>query len=124
MRAIDTNVLVRVIVKDNEAQAKKALSYIKKHRHIFISQIVLCEAIWVFDSVYDFTKDELIMTIENILKTEQFEIENANLFWLTLTEFKHKNIDFTDCLIGITANYFYNAKVATFDKKAAKSSFF
>lgn len=53
MYAIDTNVLVRIIVKDDELQAKKALQYVKKHKNIFISHIVLCEFSWVCAACYE-----------------------------------------------------------------------
>jgi len=124
MKAIDTNVLVRLIVNDDEIQAKKALHYVKKHREVFISQIVLCEAAWVFSACYDFTKTDLATTIEHILKTEQFIIESSETIWSALLEFKRTKLDFTDCLIGATAKHQNKEPVATFDKKATRSFLF
>lgn len=124
MNAIDTNVLVRIIVQDNDIQSHKALKYVQRHREVFISHVVLCEAMWVFESCYDVKKPELLLILEEILSTKQFAMENADIVWRSLREYKKVNSDFADCLIGAIAHYHNTKAVGTFDKKAAKSSFF
>jgi len=124
MKAIDTNMLVRIIVKDDVAQGKKALEYIKKNQPVFISHIVLCEFSCVFVDCYKFKKNELITALENILKTEHFAIENSDIIWGALHEYKHLNADFSDCVIGALAKSQGANKVGTFDKKASNSVFF
>ena len=124
MNAIDTNVLVRLIVKDDDVQAKKALNYVKKHGEVFISAVVLCETTWVFESCYDIKKRELINIIEKILTTTQLTVEYPEAIWLALNEYKRINTDFSDCLIGAIAKHHKCHEVVTFDKKAAKSTLF
>lgn len=124
MVAIDTNVLIRLIVEDDNIQAHKALTLLKKHNEVFISAIVICEVAWVLESCYNLKKLEIIDVFENILRVEQFEIEYSESIWLALNEFKKINADFSDCIVGAIAKTNGHYPVATFDKKAAKSSFF
>jgi len=124
MKAIDTNVLVRLLVKDNKSQSQKALIYVKKHPGVFISLLVLCETTWVLSSCYNIKKTELCVAIENILSVDEFEVEDSDIVWRSLSEYKKLNIDFSDCLIGVIAKYNNTDIVATFDKKAAKSNLF
>lgn len=124
MNAIDTNILVRLIVQDDEEQSKKALNFIKKQGVVFISTIVLCEFSWVCLACYDFNKKELYKALEHILRTDQFKIENSDSVWGALHEFHHSQIDFSDCLIGSISKHNDCEKVVTFDKKATHSDFF
>jgi predicted nucleic-acid-binding protein len=124
MKAIDTNVLVRVIVNDDRAQGKKALAYIKEHQPVFIGLIVLCEFCWVSTACYKFSKSELIQSIENILRTDQFIIENSDLVWSAIQEYRNQGSEFSDCLIAMVAKHQGSSKVGTFDKKASHSKFF
>jgi len=124
MIGIDTNVLVRLIVEDNDIQARKALKYLEKHSDVFISAIVICETAWVLESCYDLKKDELINVFENILRVDQFIIEHSEQVWIALNEYRKFNTDFSDCIVGAIAKSNDCDFVATFDKKAAKSQFF
>ena len=124
MRAIDTNVLVRILIKDDENQSKKALKYVKKHGEVFISLIVLCETIWVCKDCYDLNKDEIIQVINHILRTDQFIVDYSEVVWSALSEYKRVSIDFADCLIGAIAKFHSYLPVGTFDKKAKKSEYF
>jgi len=124
MIAIDTNVLVRLIVEDNDIQARKALKFLEKHSEAFISAIVICEAAWVLESCYEFKKEVLVNVFENILRVDQFFIEHSEQIWVALNEYKKFNIDFSDCVIAAIAKLNDCDFVATFDKKAAKSQLF
>jgi predicted nucleic-acid-binding protein len=124
MKAIDTNILVRIIIKDDETQAKKALYYIKQNAEIFISLLVLCELSWVCIACYDLKKNELVKIIDNILRTGEFNVESSETVWTALHEYRSTNADFSDCLIGAIAKHHGCSKVATFDKKASNSHFF
>ena len=118
--AIDTNVLVRVIVKDNDIQARKALRFIKKHGVVFVSSIVLCETAWVLESCYEIKKAELISVLESILRIDQLNIEHSEAAWLAVSDFKDTSADFSDCLIAAIAKMRGCDLVGTFDKKASK----
>ncbi len=124
MIGIDTNVLLRTLINENQIQSHKALKLIQQQQPIYISNIVLCETMWVLKSRYHFTKLELIKSIENILKTNHFHIEHRDAVWLAFHEYQYINADFSDCVIGAVAKLYQCDFVATFDKNASKSKNF
>lgn len=118
MNAIDTNVLVRIIIRDDESQLKKAVAYVKEHELVFVTIIVLCEFSWVCVSCYGLKRNELVMALENLLRNEQFEVENSDAVWTALHIFKNTNADFSDCIISAIAKLHHCNSIGTFDKKA------
>ncbi|MHB1592151.1 MAG: PIN domain-containing protein, partial [Sulfuricella sp.] len=83
MLGIDTNVLVRFLVRDDDTQFEKARKLIKREvaagRRVFINQLVLMEAEWVLRSRYVVPKNRIIETISGLLNATdvQFEDEPA-----------------------------------------------
>ncbi|HKO02691.1 MAG TPA: PIN domain-containing protein, partial [Thermoanaerobaculia bacterium] len=65
MRAVDTNVLVRLITRDDQRQVRAAEAFIKKGA--WVSTLVLAETAWVLDSVYDLSHDAIAVVIEMLL---------------------------------------------------------
>ncbi len=124
MLAVDTNVFVRLFVQDDEIQSHKAKKFIENHDAVFISTIVLCEAIWLLKAHFKYNKSQLIALIEKILKTKQFRFEHCDAIWYAFSEFQHINADLTDCIIGSVAKLYQCDSVVTFDKNAAKSKNF
>jgi predicted nucleic-acid-binding protein len=124
MIGLDTNILVRYIVRDDLAQAKIARSYMQKccdnDIQLFINNIVICELIWVLEVSYEYEKNQIINVIEQILRTRQFAIEDAQSAWQALAAYKKTNVDLSDTLLGFTNKLAGCTKTATFDKKAAK----
>jgi predicted nucleic-acid-binding protein len=104
MRGIDTNVLVRYLVRDDPAQERAAFRFIEstadRGEAILVNAVVLCELVWVLRSSYGHSKDDLAAVIEKILSAEQFEVEDVDAAWLALADFKGGRADFADCLIG------------------------
>lgn len=124
MIGIDTNVLVRFLVQDDETQFEKARRLIKREvaarRKVFVNQLVLLEAEWVLRSRYAVPKAHIIEAISGMLDSAelQFEdepsIEEALFFW------KDSTADFADCLIGAKNRRMGCRATATFDVKASK----
>ncbi|MBI5097983.1 MAG: type II toxin-antitoxin system VapC family toxin [Nitrospirae bacterium] len=104
MKGIDTNVLVRYLVMDDEEQAKTASACIKKIADngelCFISVIVLCELIWVLESAYEFPKNEIAGAVDKILATKQFEIESRDVVRFAVNDYREGKGDFADYVIG------------------------
>ena len=71
MKALDTNVLVRYLVQDDPGQGRKAAAYIERAAEagdeILISNIVLCETVWVLDTAYGYDKSEIEDDIDKLL---------------------------------------------------------
>ncbi|MGD0281876.1 MAG: type II toxin-antitoxin system VapC family toxin [Dissulfurispiraceae bacterium] len=104
MSGLDTNVLVRYFVGDDEKQTQKASACIRaiaaSGKSCFISCIVLCELVWVLESAYDYEKREIVDVLEKLLITKQFEIENKDIVRHSIHDYKAGDGDIADHLIG------------------------
>lgn len=124
MLGIDTNVLVRYLVKDDEAQFEKAQKLIKREvaagRRVFIGQLVLLETEWVLRSRYGLPKNQLIETISCLLDTADIQFEDEPAIEEALFTWKDAAADFADCLIGAKNRRLGCRATATFDAKAAR----
>jgi predicted nucleic-acid-binding protein len=124
---IDTNVLIRILVKDDEKQAQLAFDYTTStHTNslIVINSIVFCEVVWVLESAYNYTKKEIIVCLLNILKTKQFLIPDKEIIRLALKLYEESKIDFSDALIGYLNKKQNCNFTITFDKEAAKTDLY
>ena len=128
MKALDTNALVRFFVRDDEKQAqavKKMLLEAKsKGTLLFISIPVILELMWVLSSFYEYSRDEILIALENLLILSVFKVEEHERI-ATLCEIAVKSSeDLADILIGLTAHDNDCDTTLTFDKKAARSDLF
>ncbi|UCJ11582.1 MAG: type II toxin-antitoxin system VapC family toxin [Phormidium sp. PBR-2020] len=103
MKGLDTNVIVRFLVRDDEAQWLQADQYINKalenHQLCLINNIVLCEVVWVLRSRYKISRDQLITILESLLNTNIFRFENPDDIAWAIHQMKSGNADFSDYLI-------------------------
>lgn len=126
MIGLDTNVIVRYLVQDDPKQSKKANhiieSAIAASEYLWLSQITLCEVVWVLERCYDLSKKELLHILKTILQIQQIRIEFDSIVRQALSDFEsHSKVDFSDCLIG-RQNAFHGCVCTyTFDKDAAKN---
>ena len=125
MKGLDTNVLVRYLVRDDIRQAAVADREIQAcaaaGEKMVLQPVVLCELIWVLESAYGYSKQELLPILERILRTSQFEIVQRDVVWRALAEYGTSKGDFSDYLIS-EANHEAGAmETLTFDR-ALKSS--
>lgn len=123
MIAVDTNVLVRILIDDDGAihQVKTARQFAKKHKKLFIPQLVQVELVWVLSSAYELEKSEIVPILLHLYENNAFILQRAKQFEDALYLYQTFNADFSDCLIqaeSIDAGY----EIATFDKKFAKLS--
>lgn len=100
MTGLDTNVLLRYLLRDDAAQATRADREIERAERFLIDVIVLCELVWVLDAGYGFSRAEIATALERILSAAQFEIEGKDLALAALDDFKNSTADYSDCLIG------------------------
>ncbi len=120
MKGLDTNVLVRYLVKDDKQQAEKASAYIHEAaasgENCFIGNIVLCELVWVLESAYDFGKQDISDVLEKILITKQFEIEQKDIVRQAIKDYSNGKGDLADYLIGRINHGHGCGRTATFDR--------
>ena len=127
MKAIDTNVLVRYIMQDDEKQAALATQLIEscdEKQPAMINHLVLCETLWVLTYTYKYNRKELAPLLKQILSTENFEIPQSSLIWKAIYDYENGNADFSDYLIGQTNLKLGAEGTWTFDKKAGKHGSF
>ena len=121
MRAVDTNVLVRLLARDDAAQAAQADEFIGAGA--WASHLVLAETIWVLESVYDRTPSQLAAALSLLLDHQSLSLQDAGTVAAALTHFKHKPaLGFSDCLVLEIARKAGHQPLGTFDKRLAKLS--
>jgi predicted nucleic-acid-binding protein len=119
MRAIDTNVLVRLITRDDERQVETAEEFVSKGA--WVSHLVLAEASWVLDSVYDRTREQIAKAIGMLLDHQQLTIQDQDVVEAALDRFrKSKRVSFSDLLILEIARKNGHVPLGTFDRELAK----
>ncbi len=124
MIGLDTNVLVRYLIKDDKKQYSRAEalidSAIKRKEALHVCIIVLCEVVWVLQYHYELKKEEIVEFLTKLLHAEQIEVESRELALSAFHLYQSSQADFADCLIGVT-NQFEGCSITyTFDKKALR----
>ena len=128
MIGLDTNVLVRYLTQDDPFQSRKAAVAIEEGlsagEMFYVSDIVMCELVWVLETAYGFDRREIIPVLENILRTEQFQFQNKDLLWRSLADYRNKKGDFADHLIGHTGRVAGCRDTLTFDAVLKRNPMF
>ena len=119
MRAIDTNVLVRLITRDDERQVETAEEFVSKGA--WVSHLVLAETSWVLNSVYDRTPEQIAKAIGMLLDHKQLTIQDQDAVEAALEKFrKNKGMSFSDLLILEIARKNGHLPLGSFDRELAK----
>ena len=123
MTGLDTNVLVRYIMQDDEKQSAKATHLIESlspDTPGFVSVVSMVELGWVLSSSYELTREQVAQALDAILRTKEFVVDRADQVFKALRMFKASTADFADCLIERSAAAAGCDRTMTFDVKAAK----
>ncbi len=125
MTGIDTNILVRYIAQDDAAQSKRATTLIERECSEtspgFVGLVALVEVVWVAESCYAASREDVAQIVRRILGSRQLVIANAETVWQALRLFERGKADFADCLIERSAAAAGCDRTVTFDKNAVKS---
>jgi len=121
MIAIDTNLLVRILVDDpgQAAQVKAARALASQAKQVFIPLVVLVETVWVLESGYKLSKKTIIQALEHIEINQAFVQEDEDLCHRALDLFRSSNVDYSDCVILSTCQSSKH-ELYTFNKRLAK----
>jgi predicted nucleic-acid-binding protein len=124
MAALDTNILVRYLVEDDEAQlaaAKKLIrSALAAGETLFIPISVTLELEWVLRSNFKFNKEQVTTTLSSLLATAELTFESESAAEIALALYKNGNADFSDCVHIALAHMAGESPLWTFDRAAAK----
>ena len=119
MRAVDTNLLVRLIVRDDPAQVAAAEAFVAGGA--WVSHLVLAETIWVLDAVHERSAAQLAAALEMLLNHEQLSIQDAEVVSHALAQFRSRPaLGFSDCLVLEIARKAGHLPLGTFDRGLAK----
>ncbi|MEK7816428.1 MAG: type II toxin-antitoxin system VapC family toxin [Pseudomonadota bacterium] len=116
MNGLDTNVLVRYLVQDDVEQARRAARYIESGAS-YVNCVVLCELVWVLESAYGYPQDTVAGVLEKILMTSDFQVEDRDLAWAALNDYRRSKADYADCLIARRNQAAGCKETASFDKR-------
>lgn len=128
MKALDTNVLVRFLVKDDEQQAQAVYRKFKqaeaKKDVFFIPVLVVLETVWVLESVYEVTRQEILDAIDQLLAMPilKFEVQSAVRSFVSSA--RESKTDLSDLLIAHCARTSGCECVITFDRRASNFALF
>jgi predicted nucleic-acid-binding protein len=119
MRAVDTNVLVRLVVRDNADQVRVAEAFVASGA--WVSHLVLAETMWVLDAVYERTPEQIATAADMLLNHEQISVQDADVVSAAIESFrKRPSLGFSDCLVLEIARKVGNLPLGTFDRELAK----
>ncbi|WP_076789233.1 PIN domain-containing protein [Chlorobium sp. KB01] len=128
MKALDTNILVRFLVRDDKEQADKVYRLFKAAEDektvFYVTVPVLLELIWVLESVYAIKRRDLLDALSELLLLPILLFDSQASVRSFISDARHNNLDLSDLLIAFDAAVSGCEQVLTFDKKAAKSSLF
>ena len=116
MVAVDTNVLIRLVVADHAAQATRAAAVFRSGP-VFIAKSVLLEAEWVLRYSYQLGVEAILRSLRAVLGLENVAVEDPKAIAAALRLFE-RGLDFADALH--IASSAYAERFVTFDAKLVK----
>jgi predicted nucleic-acid-binding protein len=119
MLAVDTNVLVRLVARDNADQVRAAEEFVAKGA--WVSHLVLAETLWVLDSVFELSRHQVALAVEMLLNHRDLTLQDAEVVTAALGHYrKRPTVGFSDCLILEIARKAGHLPIATFDRDLSK----
>ena len=119
MRAVDTNVLVRLLTRDDGSQVAAAESFVQTGA--WVSHLVLIETIWVLESVYKVTAEQIGSGVEMLLDHSEIVVQDGDVARAALEQYRqHSGVGFSDCLILEVARAAGHIPLGTFDRGLGK----
>ena len=124
MPALDTNVLVRYVVRDDAAQLAVARALIRRcverAQTLFVPVTVLLELEWVLRSAYGFAKDRVIHVVAALLSAAELRFESEQALEVALQLHREGAAGFADCIHVALAADAGEQPMWTFDRRAAR----
>jgi len=119
MRAVDTNILVRLATRDDARQTAAAEAFVSKGA--WVAHLVLAEAMWVLDSVYTLKPAEIATAVEMLLNHRDLTVQDSDVVAAALIHYRKKpSLGFSDCLVLEVARKAGHLPLGTFDRGLGK----
>ena len=128
MKALDTNVIIRFLVNDDKKQGERVRALFLKaetnNDSFFVSYAVILEVLYVLDSVYSFSRNDILVALDLLLSMSVLSFEQTGAVQTLVSIGKKSLVELEDLFIGLIAKESGCDKTITFDKKASKSELF
>jgi predicted nucleic-acid-binding protein len=119
MRAVDTNVLIRLITRDDAKQTAAAETFVS--RGAWVSHLVLIETVWVLDSVFDLERGQIALAVEMLLNHQDLVLQDPDVVHGAVEHFrKRSKLGFSDCMVLEVARKAGHVPLGTFDRHLSK----
>jgi predicted nucleic-acid-binding protein len=119
MRAVDTNVLVRLITRDDVRQVASADQWVENGA--WVSILALAEATWVLSAVYERGATEIASAVEMLLNHKDLTLQDPDAVAAALKRFRERPaLGFSDCLLLQLARKAGHLPLGTFDRDLSK----
>lgn len=119
MRAVDTNVLVRLLTRDDAKQVAAAEAFVA--HGAWVPHLALTEATWVLTSVYSRGPREIATAVEMLLNHEHLTLQDSDAVTSAVASFrKRPALGFSDCLVLEVARKAGHLPLGTFDRDFSK----
>ena len=123
MIALDTNILVRYLVRDDLEQAEAARSVLESlsvDSPGYVCREVTVELVWILERSYGFSRNQIATTLEELIGTQGLVFEEADAVAISAYRFRSAGVGFSDLMILAAAERSAAHPVHTFDRKAAR----
>lgn len=124
MIAVDTNILLRYVVRDDPEQLEKAANFFRERTTedpAYVSLIVVAEMIWVLRRLYRYSTEQVRAALLHLIETAELEFEEEQYLVRLLSRGAVVKFDLADHLITLSGAKAGCSHTVTFDKRAAKS---
>jgi predicted nucleic-acid-binding protein len=119
MPAADTNVLVRLIARDDSRQVGAAEAFVANGA--WVSHLALAEAVWVLASAYGLEHRQLAQAIEMLLDHKHLVLQDRDVVGAAVAQFRRRpSLGFSDCLLIEIARKAGHSPLGTFDQRLAR----
>ena len=119
MRAVDTNVVVRLLARDDPRQTARAEAFVSKGA--WVSHIVLVEVVWVLDAVFELNHKQLATAVDMLLNHRDLVVQDPDVVTAALARFRRRpKLGFSDCMVLESARKAGHVPLATFDKELSR----
>lgn len=120
MRAVDTNVLVRLVSRDDAKQVRVAEEFVSGGA--WVSKIVLVETAWVLQSAYELDHASLALAIDMLLRHQSLVVEDSDVVAAALALYRSRpTLGFSDCLVLEVARRAGHLPLGTFDRQLGRT---
>jgi predicted nucleic-acid-binding protein len=119
MRAVDTNAVMRLLVRDDAKQARAAEEFTASGA--WVSHLVLAETVWVLDARYERSAEQIATAVEMLLNHKELTLQDADVVLCALEQFrKRPKVGFSDYLVLEIARKAGHLPLGTFDRDLSR----